>query len=577
MQTEEPSKVETIKRESRGLRGTLAEELASDAPRLSPTGETLIKFHGMYEQKDRDRRPPEERHLGPKPFTLMVRGRIPGGRLSPVQWLAWDEVSERYSSDGLRITTRQSLQLHGVLKSNAKAVVRAIATALSSTTGACGDVVRNVAQAVNPSGSPRLAQLDPFVDLLSRHFEARSRAYAEIFLDGAPQHETPAAEGDDEPLYGRVYLPRKFKVAVTEAGDNSVDVLTQDLAFAATFDGEGRIDGWHVYVGGGMGMTHGDAATYPRLADTLGWIPQAAILAVAEAVVTAQRDFGDRAERSHARLKYTIEDRGLDWFRSEVERRAGVRFTPRAQPAWRVPSHLGWIERHDGTLALGYHVLSGRLRGPLKAAIRELVARYRLDVQLTAEQDLILLGIAPSARTEINAFLAERGLDPASPSPLHDRALTCVALPMCSKALAEAERIGAALFGQLEASLAGHGLSARAPTVRITGCPNGCARPYAAELGLVGQMPQRYALYVGGSPSGTRLGFRLLEKVPYADIPGTVDRLFGLWASEGAAGELFGDFVQRVSRERLLDAARGPAPERAPAVPRPQAVEGAVL
>lgn len=553
METTELSKAETIKRESRGLRGTLADELVSDTPRLSTNAETLIKFHGMYEQRDRDRRPPDQRHLGPKPFTLMIRGRIPGGRLNAAQWLAWDDVAERYSTEGLRITTRQSLQLHGVLRGDAKSVVKKISEVLSTTTGACGDVVRNVAQAANPTGSPRLNQLDSIADQISKHFEARSRAYVEIFLDDTPLPRQDGETTESDTVYGQVYLPRKFKLAVTAAGDNSVDALTQDLTFAATYDDAEKIDGWFVYAGGGMGMTHGNTATFPRLADLLGWIPHKAIIAVAEAIVTTQRDYGDRKERSHARLKYTIETLGLSWFRAEVERRAGIGFEQRTPPAWQVPNYLGWIQRHDGSLALGYHVLSGRLRGKLKAAIRYLVKHYQLDVQLTAEQDLILLGIPAAAQKEIEEFLSAKGLDPASPSPLHDRALTCVALPMCSKAFAEAERIGEDLFSELEESLKKHQLQARAPTVRITGCPNGCARPYAAELGIVGQSPQRYALYAGGHADGTRLGFRLFEKVPYAEIANLVDQLFARWAENSHPSESFGDFAQRYPREQLLN------------------------
>lgn len=551
MESNQLNKVEEIKRTSRGLRGTLAEELGGDAPRLSSSAETLIKFHGMYEQRDRDRRPPEQRHLGPKPFTLMIRGRIPGGRLSAEQWLAWDDVAERFSTEGLRITTRQSLQLHGVLRGDAKSVVKKISEVLSTTTGACGDVVRNVVQAVNPTGSHKLNQLDAVAEQISRHFEARSRAYIEIFLDDVAQSAAEAVESPTDPIYGQVYLPRKFKLAITAAGNNSVDALTQDLTFAATYNPTADIDGWFVYAGGGMGMTHGKAETFPRLADYLGWIPATALIPVAEAIVTAQRDFGDRSDRSHARLKYTIEDRGLTWFKTEVENRAKIGFEQRDPPVWQVPHYLGWIQREDGRLALGYHVLSGRLRGRLKTAIRELVRIYHLEVQLTAEQDLILIGIPVAARDEINNFLVSQGLDPNSPAPVHDRALTCVALPMCSKAFAEAERIGEEIFGKLQASLARHGLGGRAPTVRITGCPNGCARPYAAEIGIVGQLPQRYAIYVGGSVDGTRLGFRLFDKVHYAEIVEVIDHLFELWAHYGTMRERFGDFVSRFSREQL--------------------------
>jgi sulfite reductase (NADPH) hemoprotein beta-component/sulfite reductase (ferredoxin) len=550
MTTSEKSKIELLKENSNGLRGNIAEELNGENARFSSDNEQLLKFHGMYQQKDRDRRKPEERGKGPKPFTVMIRGRIPGGRLSWQQWLTWDDIASQYSNNGLKITTRQSLQLHGVLKHNIKPTLNAIHQALSHTTGACGDVVRNVTQSVNPWGDPRLAQLDEPADLLSKHFEVRSQAYFEIFLDGEP-----VVQEQEDPIYGKTYLPRKFKIGITAAGNNSIDIYTHDLGFAATFDDQDQLTGYFVLVGGGMGMSHSDSNTYPRLADNLGWIPQESLVSVAEAVVTTQRDFGNRDDRSQARLKYLIADKGVDWFRGEVEKRAETNFTDRELPPWKTPSYLGWFNQPNGLLALGFHTLSGRLvdheRRPLKSSLRHLVEHYQLDVQLTPEQDLILLGVRPDDRRDIEAYLDRHGLNPNSPQKLYDRALTCTALPTCSKALAEGERVGPDVFASLQDVLDRYELNTRAPIIRITGCPNGCARPYNAEIGLVGQTRGQYALFVGGDTEGLRMARKIRDKVKYEDLPSVFDQLARIWTEHGQAEERFGDFVNRYGHEKL--------------------------
>lgn len=544
----EKSKAELLKEESRGLRGTIYEEINDpELGRFSGNAENLLKFHGMYQQKDRDRKKPGDPE-GPKPFTLMVRGRIPGGRLRWEQYLAWDKIADKYASNGLRLTTRQSIQIHGVLKSNVKATLKDIHEALSSTTGACGDVVRNVAQAVNPWGDPRIAQLDSVADQISKNFEVDSNAYFEIFLD-----KEPVVEEKIDRIYGTAYLPRKFKIGVTIEGNNSIDVYTQDLAFVATFRDE-TLEGYFVLVGGGMGMSHNDAETHPRLADNLGWIPAEALIPVAEAVVTTQRDYGNRENRTFARLKYLLDNKGVEWFKSEVETRAEVRFENRLLAPWKTPQHLGWTEHRDGSLSLGFHTLSGRIVDsdrPLKSAIRDIIEKYKLDIQVTAEQDLILYGVPPSEKKAIEAYLDERGLSPYSPRKLYDRALTCVALPSCIKAFAEAERVGPEVFGWLQESLDRYNLNEKAPTIRITGCPNGCARPYSAEIGLVGQLPNTYTLFVGGDEEGLRLATKAKDRVKYAELPQIFEKLSKLWADEGLEGERLGDFAVRYGVERL--------------------------
>lgn len=548
-------KAEALKAASRGLRGTIADELASDADHFSGDAAALLKFHGMYQQDNRDLR--QSSAAGKtRVHSLMLRGRIPGGRLSAAQYAVWDDLATRYGGGSLRITTRQSFQLHGVLKAHVKPVIRAIHQALMSTIAACGDVARNVTQAPNPLGRPELALLDDVATTLSRHFEPKTGAYAEIWLDDekAASIETP----ETEPLYGPTYLPRKFKIAVTLAGNNTVDLYTNDLAVAATLGAEGRINGYFVFVGGGLGMTHHKPETFPRLADGLGWIPEQALLPVCEAVLTTQRDHGDRTNRRHARLKYLIHDRGVDWFRAEVEARSGVRFDPEAPlPPWQTPSYLGWQRRADGRWALGCHTLSGRIvdreGAPLKSTLRRLIDTYGLDVQLTCDQDLILLGIADADKPAMEATLTEAGLNLASPAPLYDRALACVALPTCGLAITESERYLPSLLPVIQAALERHGLVSRAPVIRITGCPNGCARPYSAEIGLVGRTPGVYAVYVGGNAEGTRLADLLSDSVRQADFPAYFDRLFGLWAAQSLPGERLGDCVARVSMSAVRE------------------------
>ena len=530
--------IETLKRDSRYTRGTLAEELAAESPGFGKDSEALLKHHGLYQQKDRD-------HLKDKPApVLMVRGRIPGGRLNSTQYLAWDDLADRYGDGSLRLTTRQNIELHGVLKDDIKGALAGLRQALLTTQGGCGDVVRNVTLAPNPWQRPDLAQLEPVADLLSSHFMARSNAYAEIWLDGQRQ-----AEPDNpEPIYGATYLPRKFKFALTAAGDNLVDLYTNDLGFAASFRA-GALEGYFLFAGGGLGMTHNDPSTFPRLADLLGWIPAEAILPVAEALVTLQRDLGNREDRRHARFKYLVQARGVPWIRAELERRSGIPLEQRPLPPWRVAEVLGFQAAADGSWAYGVHTPSGRILGPLKGALRALVAGQHLGVILSPDQDLILTGIRPEARAGVAATLEEAGAFAAD--PLSRRALACVALPLCGLAITEGERAMPDFLELLRGALLRHGRLGQAPVFRITGCANGCARTYSAELALVGQAVGKYALWAGGSPQGDRLAFELRPKVPVAELAGIFDRLLGAWVAQGHAAEGFGDFAARLGPAAL--------------------------
>jgi len=543
-----PSAIEDLKLASRHQRGTLKEELEGQDPSFSSDSQHLIKLHGLYQQKHRDKGRPEG-----SPPVLMLRGRIPGGRLSAEQYLAWNALADTFGDATLRVTTRQSLELHAVPKGDLKPVLQAIHRVKLTTQGACGDVVRNVTQAVNPWGRADLDQLEPIAEKLSHHFLSRTKAYVEIWLDG--EAVDPGTE--EEPLYGDTYLPRKFKISVTVAGENSVDLLSNDLGFAATLGLDGRIDGFFVFVGGGQGQSIQDATTFPRLADLLGWIPERALIPVAEAVVTAFRDHGNRSERKRARLKYVIANRGVDWFRAEVENRADLAFDPRPLPPWKTTSYLGWQSRTDGTWALGLHILSGRIADTetqqIKAGLKDVIEAFGANVQLTPDQDLILLGLRAEDRPAVEALLSAKGIRIDRPSPLRQKALACVALPYCSLAITEAERALPNLLDEMEGLLERHGLSDRAPVFRITGCGNGCARPYSAELALVGQGIDKYAIFAGGHPEGLRLCEVVAERVPRTELPKALDALFGLWAREAVAGEGFGEFTHRTGKDRITE------------------------
>jgi sulfite reductase beta subunit-like hemoprotein len=531
--------VEALKAASQHLRGNLAEEVASPDPSFSKDGQLLVKFHGFYQQKDRFDKE--------KLPALMLRGRIPGGRLSAAQYLAWDDLADRYGDGTLRLTSRQSIELHGVLKGDIKATLQGLHAALQTTKGACGDVVRTVTQAPNPWLRPDLAQLDAVVDQLAAHFQATSNAYAEIWLDG--KRVDPVRE--QERLFGSTYLPRKFKFSVTVAGENLVDLYTNDVGLAATFGADGLLDGFFVLAGGGMGMTHGDDTTFPRLADLLGWISPGALLPVAEAIVGVHRDEGDRESRKHARLKYVIARKGLDWFKADVEARAGIAFEARELPPWRTSPVVGWLNRTDGTLAYGLSIRSGRIGGSLKAALKDVVANFQPSVQLSPDQDLILLGLNPDDRGAVEALFLVHGQPLETADPLAARAMACVALPLCGLALIDAERVLPDRLGDIRGALARHGLAGRSLIFRMTGCANGCSRPYTAELALVGQTAKGYVLFVGGDPEGTRLAFPVAHKVAVGGFPAALDYLFAAWAQEGLPEEAFGDFAARVGAERL--------------------------
>ncbi|MGH7123823.1 MAG: NADPH-dependent assimilatory sulfite reductase hemoprotein subunit, partial [Stellaceae bacterium] len=506
--------VEVLKGESRALRGRLAEGLADGRPAFDEDGYNLLKFHGVYQGYDRDSATElKQKGLG-KQAQLMVRVRIPGGRLTAAQYLALDDLADRHGNGTLRLTTRQSIQFHGVLKRDAKATIIGIDRALLTTLAACGDVVRTVTTVAAPIRDAVHARLEADARRLSAHLLPQSGAYHEVWLDGEP-----VAGEAEEALYGRTYLPRKFKIGLAVPEDNSIDVLTNDLGIIALFEGE-RLAGYNLALGGGLGMTHNNPHTFPRLASLVAFIEPEDLLPAVEAVVRLHRDHGDRSDRRRARLKYVIADHGEAWAKARLEEYLGKPLAdPRPMRRFQVREHLGWHEQGDGRLYLGVPIPSGRIAGEARRALREAIARFGLDPIISPNQDLILSNSAPADRAEIEALLRAGGIALVEDvSPVRRWSLACPALPTCGLALTEAERVHDPLMAGIEAALARHGLERERLAVRITGCPNGCARPYAGDIGIVGRMPGFYALYVGGDFVGTRLNFRLLDRVAEAEV-----------------------------------------------------------
>lgn len=574
--------VEAVKRDSARLRGTLLESLADAATgALREDDQTLIKYHGSYQQDDRDVREARRQAKLEPAHAFMIRTRTPGGVVTPAQWLEFDAIARTHAGRGLRITTRQAFQFHGVIKRELKATIQAINAALADTLAACGDVNRNVAVAANPHVSRTHAAVHAQAAALSEHLLPNTRAYHEIWLD----EERVAGSGcEDEPIYGERYLPRKFKIGFAIPPTNDVDVFAQDLGFIAILGSDGALLGYDVAVGGGMGASHGDPETYPRLGSVIGFVPPDRVVAVAEAVVTAQRDFGNRQLRKRARLKYTIDDHGLDWFKGEVERRAGFALAQARGFAFdHNGDRFGWVDGDDGRAHLTLHVPAGRIvdgaldgRGAPVAHLSGLRAIAALldaggdgaEFRLTPNQNLTIALVPQHLRGRIDALAVAHGLDGwRRAGPLRLDALACVALPTCGLAMAEAERYLPDLVPRLEALLARHGLADAPLHLRVSGCPNGCSRPYLGEIALVGKAPGRYNLMLGADHRGQRLNTLYRENLDEAAILAALDPLFADYAAGRARGERFGDFLVRRGTVRIAAAdARAPVSLHPPPV-----------
>ncbi len=541
--------VEDIKAASHRLRGSLLDSLADPLTgALAEDDQTLIKYHGSYQQDDRDLRDERRRQKLEPAYQFMIRTRTPGGVVTPEQWLKLDAIATRYGNHSLRITTRQAFQFHGVVKRELKATMQAINAALIDTLAACGDVNRNVLVAANPRLSSAHATLHADAARVSEHLLPNTRAYYEIWLD---EQRIAGSGEEDEPVYGERYLPRKFKIGFALPPINDVDVFANDLGFTGIVE-DGTVVGYDVSIGGGMGATHGDAETWPRVADVIGFIPREALLDVATAVVTTQRDWGNRALRKRARFKYTIDERGLDTVKTEIERRAGIAFAPvRAFVFEHNGDRYGWREGDDGRWHLTLSLPAGRIAdtdaGAHLSGLREIARIHAGQFRMTPNQNLVVADVPAAQRARIDALVAQHGLDAGNraATALARTAMACVALPTCGLAMAEAERYLPAFTAHLQPLLEKHGLTDAPILLRISGCPNGCSRPYLAEIALVGKAPGRYNLMLGGSHHGQRLNTLYRENIDEADILAALDPLLARYADERLAAEPFGDFLHR--------------------------------
>jgi len=543
----QPHKSEQIKAQSRHLRGHILQDLedASTAT-ISEESAQLAKFHGVYTQDDRDLRAERRKQGKEKAYIFMARIRVPGGVCTTGQWLAMDEIADTFGNGTLKITNRQSFQLHGVLKGNLRPAIRAVNAALLDTLAACGDVNRNVMCNPNPHLSHLHAETLAIARAVADRLLPRTRAYHELWVDDALVAGGEPPE-DEEPMYGRTYLPRKFKTVFAVPPSNDVDVFAHDLGFIAIADDDGRLAGFDVTVGGGLGMTHNQIETYPRLADVLGFCRPDQAVDVAEKIVTVQRDHGDRTERKHARFKYTVADKGLVWIREEVERRLGWAFgAPRRFEFTDTGDRYGWTEGPNGDSHFTLFIENGRVKDATKAALREIARAHRGDFRLTPNQHLMIASVAPADRPRIEALLREHHLDAAHrKSGLRLNSMACVALPTCGLALAEAERYLPGLVTELEAEVEAAGLRDDAIVIRMTGCPNGCGRPFLAEIGFVGKAPGKYHMYLGAAFNGSRLNSLYKASVAASDIVPLVRPLLRRYAAERLEGERFGDFAIR--------------------------------
>jgi len=544
------SDVEDIKKRSNYLRGSLAETLEDRITGSIPEDDNrLMKFHGSYMQDDRDLRNERNKQKLEPAYQFMVRVRAAGGIVTPEQWLTIDRIAQQLANGTIRLTTRQSFQLHGVIKWNMKSVIQEVNEALLSTLAACGDVNRNVMCNPNPYQSEVHEEVYEWAKKVSNHLDPRTRAYHEIWLD--EEKVVDSRDGiEEEPIYGPVYLPRKFKIGIAVPPANEVDVFSQDLGFIAIHEG-GRLLGFNVAVGGGMGMSHGDPNTYPQVGRVIGFITPEQIVDVAEKTVTIQRDYGDRAVRKHARFKYTIDDRGIEWFINELEQRLGWKLQETR------PYHFdhngdryGWVKGSNDKWHYTVFIQNGRVKdednNPLMTGLREIAKVHTGDFRLTPNQNLIIGNVSSEKKQEIEQLIQAYGLNDGTPySALRRNSMACVALPTCGLAMAESERYLPTLLDKIELILDEAGLREEEIVIRMTGCPNGCARPALAEIAFIGKAVGKYNMYLGGGFAGNRLNKLYRENIGETEILEELRPILNRYAKERQEGEHFGDFVIR--------------------------------
>lgn len=559
------SKVEIIKEQSNYLRYPLNEELQTEAPNINEASTQLIKFHGSYQQDNRD-----ERFKGGKSYQFMLRTKNPAGKVSNKLYSVMDDLADEFGIGTLRLTTRQTFQLHGVLKKDLKTVMSTIIRNMGSTLGACGDLNRNV---LAPA-APYLTRKDYLfaqetAEKVAALLAPQSGSYYDLWVDGekimsADPPDVVEARSDNshgtnfedspEPIYGTQFLPRKFKVAVTVPTDNSVDILTNDVGLVVISDENGEPQGFNIYVGGGMGRTLRVETTFPRLGEPLGYVPKEDILYAVKAIVATQRDNGRRDDRKYSRMKYLINEWGIEKFRSVVEQYYGKKFEPfKELPEWEFKSYLGWHAQGDGKYFYGVHVDNGRIKGATKKALRELIEKYSLSVRLTPNQNIILCDIRYSWKKHVTVALSQAGLlHPHYVDPLNVTSMACPALPLCPLAITEAERGSPDIIKRIRAVFEKVGLKyTDSIVIRFTGCPNGCARPYMAELGFVGDGPNSYQIWLGGTPNQTQLAKPFIDKVKVQELEKVLEPLFYSWKKKRQSGESFGSFTERMGFDKL--------------------------
>ncbi|MDF5707116.1 MAG: sulfite reductase, ferredoxin dependent [Nostoc sp. S4] len=568
-----PSKVEVIKENSNFLREPVATEILEDTTHFTENAVQLLKFHGSYQQDNRDNRAKGQE----KDYQFMLRTKNPGGLVPPQLYLALDKLADEYGNHTLRATTRQGFQLHGILKKNLKTAIATIVKNLGSTLGACGDINRNVMAPPAPfKNRPDYQYAWEYAQNIADLLSPQTGAYYEIWLDGEKaisgeeNPEVTAARSrngngtiihnNPEPIYGTHYMPRKFKVCVTIPGDNSVDLYSQDLTLVVITNKKKELEGFNVFAGGGLGRTHNKEETFARLADPICYVAKEDVYDIVKAIVATQRDYGDRTDRRHARLKYLINDWGVDKFRTQVEEYFGkpvAAFKP--LPEFKYYDFLGWNEQGDGKLFLGISIDNGRIKDEgslqLKTALREIVEQFNLHIRLTANHNLIFYDIEPDSKQAIQEILNGYGVvsDPSQIEPLERYAMACPALPTCGLAITESERAIPGILERIRALLDKLGLQKDHFVVRMTGCPNGCARPYMAELGFVGSAPESYQLWLGGSPNQTRLAQPYVDKLHHNDLETVLEPIFVYFKKSKKSKESFGDFCDRVGFDAIRE------------------------
>jgi len=545
------SKVEQVKNDSDYLAGKIGSQLQNSDPYFEENEVQLLKFHGTYQQYNRDTATELKQKGLEKEFYFMIRTKIPAGLLTSKQYIELDDLTNEFSDPSLRITTRQTIQFHGVLKGNLKKIINTVSTMLLSTYGACGDVVRNVTTVAAPINDQIHKQLRQDALKVSSHFIPSSTSYGQIWING-DKYEYSDKE-KKEPIYGKLYLPRKFKIGITIPGDNSVDVLTNDIAIFLIFKNN-KLLGYNIAIGGGLGMTHNKPETFPYLAKPLLFCNPSDLIQVLEQIVKIQRDYGDRKNRKHARLKYLVAEEGTKWFKRLIEYKLNKNFdNPLKLNNLKVVDHLGWHEQGDGKWYTGIFISSGRIidnkNKKIKTGLRNIIKTFNPSITLSTDQNIILGNINEKDKNIIDQLLEQYSIVKKKISKVDRWFLACPALPTCGLALSEAERVRDEIIKKVDEILLKHNLQNEKFSIRITGCPNGCARPYAGDIGIVGRAPNLYALFSGGDFEGTRLNKKILDKVSYQDLTKAIEQILLLFKDQRKNKESLGDFCNRIGTE----------------------------